>query len=94
MSEWAFLSHHGHLLLAISENPDIKIDEMARIAGITPRSVVNILRDLEQGGYLRKTKAGRNNHYEIDLDSQLRHETSSNRTVGEMVSSLGRVGRS
>lgn len=94
MSEWAFLSHHGHVLLAISENPDITIDEMAAIVGVTTRSVVNILRDLEKGGYVNRTKSGRRNHYEISLQSQLRHRTSSNRTVGELVSALGGVGRS
>jgi len=94
MSQWAFLSHHGHVLLAISEDPDITIDRLAAVVGVTTRSIVNILRDLEQGGYLRKEKAGRNNHYELSLESRLRHQTSSNRTVGELVTAIGRVAHS
>ena len=94
MSQWAFLSHHGHVLLAISEDPDITIDQLAAVVGVTTRSIVNILRDLEQGGYVRKEKAGRNNHYELSLESQLRHQTSSNRTVGELVTAIGRVAQS
>ncbi len=93
MSEWAFLSHHGHVMLAISENPDITIDQLASVVGVTPRSIVNILRDLERGGYLQTTKAGRKNHYELSLEAQLRHQTSSNRTVRELVTAIGRVGR-
>ena len=92
MTNWTFISHHGHVLLAISRNPDVRIDELSEITGVTARSVVNILRDLEDGGYLSKTKSGRNNHYEINLESNLRHTTSSNRTVGDLVSSLGSVG--
>ena len=92
MTDWTFISHHGHVLLAISRNPDVKIDELSEITGVTTRSIVNILKDLEVGGYLTKTKSGRNNHYEINLKSTLRHTTSSNRTVGDLVSSLGSVG--
>jgi DNA-binding MarR family transcriptional regulator len=94
MSQWAFLSHHGHVLLAIGEDPDITIDKLAAVVGVTTRSIVNILRDLEQGGYVRKEKAGRKNHYELSLESQLRHQTSSNRTVGELVTAIGRVAQS
>ena len=63
MTNWTFISHHGHVLLAISRNPDVRIDELSEITGVTARSVVTILRDLEDGGYLTKTKSGRNNHY-------------------------------
>jgi len=94
MSRWAFLSHHGHVLLAISEDPDIAIDQLATVVGVTTRSIVNILRDLEEGGYVRKEKVGRKNHYELSLESQLRHQTSSNRTVGELVTAIGRVAQS
>ena len=62
MSDWTFLSHHGHVLLALSENPDLTIDQLAAITGVTPRSIVNILGDLERDGYLSKTKSGRRNH--------------------------------
>ena len=94
MSRWAFLSHHCHVLLAISEDPDIAIDQLATVVGVTTRSIVNILRDLEEGGYVRKEKVGRKNHYELSLESQLRHQTSSNRTVGELVTAIGRVAQS
>ena len=50
---WTFLSHHAHVLLALSENPDHTIEELATIADLTPRSMVNILKDLEDGGYLK-----------------------------------------
>lgn len=94
MSDWTFLSHHGHVLLALSENPDLTIDQLAAITGVTPRSIVNILGDLERDGYLSKTKSGRRNHYDISLQRGLRHATSSNRTVEDLVSSLGTAKRS
>jgi DNA-binding MarR family transcriptional regulator len=90
---WTFLSHHAHVLLALSENPNLTIEDIAKIAGLTTRSIVNVLRDLEDGGYLSKSKEGRNNHYEINLKANLRHSTSGNHTVGELIKALGKIGQ-
>lgn len=89
---WTFLSHHAHVLLALSENSSLTIEEIARVAGLTTRSIVNVLKDLEDGGYLSKSKEGRNNHYEINLKANLRHSTSGNHTVGELIKALGKIG--
>ena len=91
--DWTFLSHQAHVLLALSENPDLTMDQLAEVTGLTTRSVVNVLGDLVDGGYLEKEKSGRNNHYTIVLQAPLRHETSPGRTVGELIQALGRVGK-
>ena len=90
-ANWTFLSHHAHVLIALSDNPERTMDDLARITGITTRSVVNVLKDLEDAGYLLKQKLGRRNHYTIRLDSPLRHETSADRTVGDLIASLGKL---
>jgi len=90
---WTFLSHHAHVLLALSENPNLTIEELAKIAGLTTRSIVNVLKDLEDGGYLVKSREGRNNHYEINLKAQLRHSTSREHTIGALISALGQIAR-
>lgn len=87
---WTFLGHHAHVLIALDRNPDFKIDQLAEILGVTTRSVVNVLQDLVEGGYLNKTKAGRRNHYEINLKAPLRHHTSQGRTVGDLIEYLGK----
>ena len=90
MSEhWTFLSHHAHVLLALTKNPNLTIDDLAKVAGITTRSIVNVLKELEDGGYLTKSKVGRNNRYEINLSAKLRHPTSSDHTVGDLIKALG-----
>jgi predicted transcriptional regulator len=66
---------------------------MARILGITSRSVVNLINDLVDEGYLSKTKDGRNNHYEINTKAPLRHSTSQGKTVGPLIASLGELGK-
>ena len=89
---WTLLSHHAHLLLALDRDPDYTIDQMAQILGITSRSVVNLINDLVDDGYLSKTKDGRNNHYEINKEAPLRHSTSQGKTVGQLIAALGELG--
>lgn len=92
MSErWTFLSHHAHVLIALARNPELTMDELAKIEGITTRSVLNVLNDLVDEGYLVKTKQGRNNKYEINLTARLRHPTSANHTIGDLIAALGQV---
>ena len=87
--KWTFLSHHAHVLIALDRQADAKIDELAQILGITSRSVVNVLNDLVAGGYLSKTKVGRRNEYSINKSAKLRHATSGDKKVGDLISSLG-----
>lgn len=86
---WTFLSHHGHVLILLANNPDDTIDNLALQAGVTSRSVTSILKDLEATQYITKRKMGRRNHYEINTSGPLRHPTSAHRTIGELIQSLG-----
>lgn len=48
-ANWTFLSHHAHVLIALDQNPDARIEELAKILTLTTRSVVNVLNDLVEG---------------------------------------------
>ena len=87
---WTFLGHHAHVLIALDKDPDFKIEQLAKILGVTSRSVVNVLQDLVDGGYLRKTRTGRRNHYEINRSAPLRHLTSQDRSIGDLIEYLGK----
>ncbi len=89
-AKWTFLSHHAHVLIALDRNPDARIDELAEILNLTSRSVVNVLHDLVDGKYLTKTKVGRRNNYQINRDAALRHQTSAEKSVGDLIDSLGK----
>lgn len=86
---WTFLSHHAHVLIALDTEPDTKIEDLSKILGITSRSVVNVLNELVEGGYLNKNKVGRRNHYAINKKAKLRHATSRGKSVGDLINSLG-----
>ena len=82
---WTFLSNHGHVLLGIAADPDIRLNDLADRVGITDRGVQLILTDLEQAGYLVKTKIGRRNHYTVRPNQPLRHPAESAHTVDELL---------
>ena len=90
-TKWTFLSHHAHVLIALADDPELTMDQLASIGGITTRSVVNVLNDLVEAGYLAKERQGRKNHYTINLEAPLRHNTSSDRKVGDLIRALGQL---
>jgi predicted ArsR family transcriptional regulator len=87
--QWTFLSHHGHVLVLLARTPDATIDNLATEVGITSRSVVSVLKDLHDDGYISKKKMGRRNHYDINSEAPLRHPTNDHHTVGELIRTLG-----
>lgn len=89
---WTFLSHHAHLLIALDSNPYRTIEQLATEIGVTSRSVATLLADLVAGGYVTKHKVGRKNHYSINRDAPLRHQTSSHKNVGDLLQGLGQIG--
>ena len=70
---WTFLTSHARVLILISQSPDIRVRDLAEMAGITERSTQRIIVELEEDGYLTHEKIGRRNHYTLSPDATLRH---------------------
>jgi DNA-binding transcriptional ArsR family regulator len=85
---WTFLTNHGHVLLAVHRNPDLRQRDISRLVGITEGAVQRILTELEQGGYIHREKVGRRNHYQIVSDTPLRHPLEQNHTISELLELL------
>ena len=67
---------------------------MATRVGITERAVQQIVRELEQSGYVVKKRVGRRNHYTVLRDGRFRHPVESGTSVGEFIDLvLGTNGR-
>jgi len=84
--DWTFLSNHGHVLVALSRDPQSRLRDLAQAVGITERSVLLILSDLEKEGILERIREGRRNRYVLHLRAPLRHPLEEHRTVGELIS--------
>ena len=83
-SGWTFLSNHGHVLICIARDPDIRLRDVAATVGVTERCVQQIVLDLERAHVLARTRTGRRNHYRVDREAPLRHPLEAGGTVGVM----------
>jgi len=86
---WTFLTHHAHLLLAIAENPDARVQELADTVGVSPRAALSIMADLVEAGYIRRERVGRRNHYSIERNRPFRHPSTAAHSVDEMIAVFG-----
>jgi len=82
---WTFLSNYGHVIVALSTNPDARMRDLADMVGITERAVQQIVRELVDQGYVFKEKDGRRNRYHIANHAHLRHELEAGVSLGEFV---------
>lgn len=91
---WTFLTNHGHVLVCIAQNRDIRITDIARLVGIGERAAHRIVSDLASGGYVTVKKDGRRNVYSVDFSRHLRHPLESDHTIGEIFRTLSQLRRS
>ena len=82
---WRFVTNHAHVLECIAADPGMRLREIAASVGITERTAAHIVNDLEQAGYLTKTRNGRRNRYEVHGELPLRHPKHRHRTVGDLI---------
>ena len=82
---WRFVTNHAHVLECIAADPSARLRDIAATVGITERTASQIVNDLEQAGYLTKTRDGRRNRYEVHGELPLRHPHHRHRTVGDLI---------
>ena len=85
---WTFLTNHGHVLLALYRNPDLRQRDIAHLVGITEGAVQRILHDLEICDYLDIQRIGRRNRYVVHGEHGLRHPLEAGHSVGEVLDQL------
>ncbi|MEU0674619.1 helix-turn-helix domain-containing protein [Streptomyces sp. NPDC006172] len=88
---WTFITNHARVLAVIADSPNVRIREIAARCRLTERAVARIISDLEQGGYLFRTRDGRTNSYRIEPDKVLRHPAEAGLSVASLLSVLARA---
>ena len=86
--DWTFLTNHAHVLLAIARDPDLRLRDIADLVGVTERTAVGIVSDLEAEGYVRREKVGRRNSYVLNPDQPMRHPLEAHHEVGELLQAI------
>ncbi len=82
---WTFLTNHGHVLVCIANDPEIRGRDIAARVGITERAAQAIVADLVAEGYVERTRVGRRNHYRIAMDRKLRHPLEQSHRIDELL---------
>jgi MarR family len=85
---WSLLSNHGHALICIAQQPDIRLWELAETIGIRERSAQRIVNQLVDAGYV--TRHHHDHHgarvtYTVDRDHHLRRPHLQAYTVGDLL---------
>jgi len=88
---WTFLTNHGHVLVCVAQNPDIRIAEIADLVGIGERAAHRIVQDLVDGGYVVRRHVGRRNTYSVDFSQSFRHPLEADHSIGEVFRVLARL---
>lgn len=82
---WTFLTNHGHVLLAVAADPDARVNDIAAKVGITPRTTLQILKDLDDGGYVHRSRDGRRTRYAVEPHQHFRHPATASREVDGLI---------
>lgn len=84
-TKWTFLSNHTHVLISLAREPEQTLRDVAVKVGITERAVQKIVADLEEAGYITRTRDGRINRYRLSLSKKLRHPVERNCSLKDLV---------
>lgn len=85
---WSFLTNHARVLLCITENPSVRLREIAESVGVTERAAHRILNDLVAAGYVSRRRIGRRNHYTVRHDLPLPDRLASTQPIGDLLEIL------
>lgn len=85
---WSFVTNHARVMGCVATDPDARIRDIAQAVGITERTAAHIVNDLEQAGYLTRTRVGRRNRYQIGSETKVRLPRLPAMTVGQLLALL------
>ncbi|MBU2608967.1 MAG: winged helix-turn-helix transcriptional regulator [Chloroflexi bacterium] len=88
MPEWTFFTNYGLVLAYIARNTQGTAREIASAINITERTTLKIIADLEAEGYIDRERVGRGNVYRIQSHMGLRHDTTRDVVVGDLLNVL------
>lgn len=89
-NKWTFITNHATVLTLLDREEHLTSREIALALGITERSVIRIIKDLEIEGYITKRKEGRENRFTINKDLPLRRRDQREVRVRELLQLISR----
>jgi len=89
---WTLLTGHGRVLAEIASTPGARVRDISAVVGLTERTVQAIVTDLDEAGYITRTRTGRRTIYAVRPDSPFRHAAQEGLRIGPFLAALARPG--
>jgi len=86
--KWNFLSNYGLVLTHLFQNSDATLREIARGTDLTERAVYQIVRELEENGFIGKQRVGRRNTYTVNEGALFSFPVYRDLNIAQMVAAL------
>jgi len=88
MSTWTFITNHARVMLVITQDPTVRLRDIASTLDITERAAQRIVTELVDEGYLSRKRDGRRNSYTVHPEKPLRAPQTANTQIGDFISLL------
>lgn len=92
VADWTFLTNHAHVLVCLRRDPTARLRDIGDAVGITERATHRIVTELEEAGYLIRSREGRRNRYALQPDALLRHPLEGKTRIGALLDLLEDAG--
>ena len=66
-------------------NSESRVRDIAEAVGITERSALSILADLEKGDFISVERVGRRNTYRVNPHKNFRHPNEARKPIGALM---------
>ena len=88
MSTWTFITNHARVMMVITQDPTVRLRDIASTLDITERAAQRIVTELVDEGYLSRKREGRRNSYTVHPEQPLRTAQAGNTQIGDFVAML------
>ncbi len=86
MSTWTFITNHARVLMVITQDPTVRLRDIAATLDITERAAQRIVTELVDEGYLSRKREGRRNVYTVHAKQSMRTPQAHSVDVGSFLS--------
>jgi len=88
MSTWTFITNHARVMMVISQDPTVRLRDIASTLDITERAAQRIVTELVDEGYLSRKREGRRNTYKVHPERRLRAAPAGSTRIGDLIDLL------
>jgi DNA-binding IclR family transcriptional regulator len=92
LSNWTLMASHGVVLFYIALKPEATMRQMSFALGLTERSVVRIVHELSEAGYIEVHRSGSRNVYCVNTEATFQGPAMSQVSVSDFVRLLSKDG--